>query len=85
MRRDSGARVEPTSASVNTHPANGTLLTPEEVALRWRVNVGQVQRLARQGKVPAVKVGRYLRFRLDQVEAWEQGGGAEDHGGEADA
>jgi len=53
-----------------------SLLTPAEVAARWQVTVGQVQRLARDGRMPCVRVGRYLRFTLAQVEAWERGGGA---------
>lgn len=79
----------PEVASREQHPAPGALafealLTPADVAARWQVTVGQVQRLARQGNVPHVRVGRYLRFRADQVEAWERGGGA-DEDGQADA
>lgn len=47
------------------------LLTAEQLAERWQVPVGHVYRLVRAGEVPVVKLGRYYRFRLDQIEAWE--------------
>ena len=48
------------------------LLTPEELAERWQVKVTFVYYLAREGKIPSVKLGRYRRFRLDLIEAWER-------------
>lgn len=51
------------------------LLTPDDLAQRWSVGRAQVYRLTREGKLPAVCVGRYYRYRLEAVEAWEQNGG----------
>jgi excisionase family DNA binding protein len=48
-----------------------TLLTADELAERWRVSKAQVYRLARDGRVPTVAIGRYYRFRLASIEAWE--------------
>ena len=47
------------------------LLTAEEVATRWQISTAQVYRLARDGQVPCVTLGRYKRFRLESLEAWE--------------
>jgi excisionase family DNA binding protein len=47
------------------------LLTAVQLAERWQVPPSQVYRLARDGRVPVVSVGRYYRFRLDAIERWE--------------
>jgi excisionase family DNA binding protein len=49
------------------------LLTADELAERWQVERSQVYRLAREGRIPAVRIGRYLRFRLDLIEEFEAG------------
>lgn len=54
-----------------------TLLTAEQVAERWQVPTGHVYRLAREGKLPTVQLGRYRRWRLDAIEQFETGGGCE--------
>jgi excisionase family DNA binding protein len=36
-----------------------------------------VYRLTREGAIPAVKLGRYYRYRLDAIERFELGGVAE--------
>jgi hypothetical protein len=36
-----------------------SLLTAEQVAARWQVSTAHVYRLARDGKVPTVAIGRY--------------------------
>jgi excisionase family DNA binding protein len=51
--------------------ANTRLLTAEELAGRWTVSKAHVYRLAREGGLPVVKIGRYYRSRLSTVEAWE--------------
>jgi excisionase family DNA binding protein len=48
------------------------LLTADDLAARWRVNRAHVYRLAREGRIPVVLIGRYQRFRLASIEAWEQ-------------
>jgi excisionase family DNA binding protein len=47
------------------------LLTAEELAERWQVAKAHVYRLAREGRIPTVAIGRYYRFRLSSIEAWE--------------
>jgi excisionase family DNA binding protein len=51
------------------------LLTAEQLAERWQVNRLHVYRLVREDRLPAVRIGRYVRFHLAVVEAWEQSGG----------
>ena len=49
------------------------LLTADELAARWQVPKSQVYRLTREGKIPTVKLGKYYRYRLDAIEAFETG------------
>ena len=48
------------------------LLTAEQLAERWQVPKSHVYRLTR-GRDPAVRLGRYYRYRLDEIEAFELG------------
>lgn len=52
------------------------LLTADEVGQRWQVPRSHVYRMAREGRVPVVKIGRYHRFSLAAIEQWETHGGA---------
>ena len=49
------------------------LLTADDLAERWQVPKSQVYALTRAGEIPTVKLGRYYRYRLDAIEAWETG------------
>ncbi len=51
------------------------LMTTEEVAGYLRVKLSTVYEWARNGKIPATKVGRLWRFRQEQIEAWVRNGG----------
>ena len=54
-------------------------LTPTEIAKMLRIHPLSVTRLARQGKLPALKVGGVWRFRRDEFERWlnRQGNGGQ--------
>lgn len=54
----------------------GRLLTADQLAERWQVPKSHVYRLTRDGAIPAVKLGRYYRYRLDAIERFEVGGQA---------
>jgi excisionase family DNA binding protein len=54
------------------------LLTADELAERWRVPKSHVYRLTRLGAIPVVRLGRYYRYRLDAIEAYERDGGQTD-------
>jgi predicted DNA-binding transcriptional regulator AlpA len=50
------------------------LLTAEELAERWQVPTGWIYAKCRTGELPKVPLpGKYIRFRLDVVEAFERG------------
>jgi excisionase family DNA binding protein len=74
------------STTANTPPAlavrdgrssdhTSKLLTAEQVAAKWQLPKSVVYRLTRDGQLPTVKIGRYYRYRLADVEQWEQNGG----------
>jgi predicted DNA-binding transcriptional regulator AlpA len=47
-------------------------LTAEALADRWAVPIQTLYNLRWKGQAPpAIKIGRGLRFRLEDVEAWE--------------
>lgn len=47
-------------------------LTPNEVAKILKLHPFTVTRLAREGKLPAFKVGGVWRIRKDEFERWIQ-------------
>lgn len=49
------------------------LLTAEQLAARWQVPKSHVYRLTREAKIPAVKLGKYYRYRVDAIESFELG------------
>jgi excisionase family DNA binding protein len=59
-------------ACEQANPNGGArLLTADELSERWQVSKAHVYRLARDGHVPVVRIGRYFRFRVASIEAWE--------------
>ena len=46
------------------------LMTVKEVADYLRVKPSTVYDWAKQGKIPAVKIGRLWRFGREEIEAW---------------
>lgn len=61
-----------TASTVNG--AGTRIMTAGELAERWQVTEGHVYALTRSGQIPCVKLGRYYRYRLDAIEAFELGG-----------
>jgi excisionase family DNA binding protein len=55
-----------------------TLLTADEVAERLRVTKCWIYSEVRAGRLPHVRLGRYVRFRAPAIDAWieqiERGG-----------
>jgi excisionase family DNA binding protein len=62
----------PTIDAATSARVVSVLLTPQEVAdlLRIPVRSLYVQRSAGRPTPPGVKIGRHLRYRLADVEAW---------------
>jgi excisionase family DNA binding protein len=46
------------------------LLTAEEAAEHLRIHVKTLQKLAREQRVPCVRMGKYWRFRLSALDHW---------------
>jgi len=49
------------------------LIRPAEVAEYLSVSIFHVYRMAREGELPHVKIGRAVRFRLSEITAWVEG------------
>ena len=47
-----------------------SLLTAKDVACRLNIDIKKVQRLARTGVLPCIKVGAVYRFRQEVLEDW---------------
>jgi excisionase family DNA binding protein len=54
------------------------LLTADQVAERWQIPKSTVYDLAHRGCVPSVRLGRHVRFRRKDLEAFEERGGTTD-------
>ncbi len=52
-----------------------TLLRVPEVARRLGLTTDRIYELAREGTLPAVRIGRQLRFDPARLQAWIDGGG----------
>lgn len=46
------------------------LVTAKRVAEHLSMAEGTIRNMAYKGKIPCVKLGRLLRFRLSEVDAW---------------
>jgi excisionase family DNA binding protein len=46
------------------------LLTSEKAAHHLRMHVKTLQRLAREARIPCVRLGKYWRFRLTSLDHW---------------
>ena len=63
-------------SAVDHHQSEAArLLTASDLADRWVIPTSHVYRLAREGRLPVVRLGRYRRFRLADVERFEADGG----------
>lgn len=50
------------------------ILTAEQLAERWQVKVQWVYAKTRSGEIPRIPLpGRYHRYRIDVIEAFERG------------
>jgi excisionase family DNA binding protein len=46
------------------------LLTAQEAADLLGIHHQTIRRLARQGRVPAIRLGKYWMFRASELDAW---------------
>jgi excisionase family DNA binding protein len=55
---------------IQTDRNNFALLTVREVAEYLRVSRAKVYRLAREGSLPVLRIGKAWRFRKDLLDEW---------------
>jgi excisionase family DNA binding protein len=48
----------------------GNLLTPDQLALRLGIARKTVIVWAREGRVPSIRVGRFVRFDPAEIDRW---------------
>ena len=46
------------------------LLTSKEVALILKIHPKVLERMAKAGEIPALKVGKFWRYRSSDLESW---------------
>ena len=46
------------------------IMTVEQVAKHLRLHIGTIRQLARDGEIPAFKVGKLWRFKKELLEQW---------------
>ncbi len=46
------------------------LLTLQEIAKRLQISETTLYKLARNGKIPAIKVGNQWRFKMEDIDSW---------------
>ena len=54
------------------------LLTAEDLADRWQVKPTSIYQWTREGRIPAVRMGRLYRYRIEAVLEFEAAGGMDD-------
>jgi excisionase family DNA binding protein len=58
------------SAAFPIAPSFESLFTPAEAAAYLRVHAKTAIRLAREGEIPALRLGKHWRFRRSDLAAW---------------
>ena len=56
------------------------LLNSHEAARLLCIHPKTLQQMARRGKIPAIRVGKYWRFRTSALDTWIKGAVNSDHG-----
>ena len=56
--------------ALENKPADTTVLTVHDVAVYLRLSEAKVYRMAREGRVPAFRLGKSWRFRRDMIDEW---------------
>lgn len=63
-----------------TAAAASAIMTVKEVAEYLRMSEAKVYRLAREGALPVVRIGKSWRFRKDLLETWLEQASTPDEG-----
>ena len=69
---------------MTNQPLLTPLLTTEEIANWLKVKPNTVRAMARAGRIPFIRFGRFLRFEADSVSRWlESAKGGQDGASDA--
>ncbi len=49
---------------------NGGIMTVHDIAMYLRLSEAKVYKLAKDGQLPAIRVGKSWRFRKDLIDEW---------------
>jgi excisionase family DNA binding protein len=49
---------------------NGSIMTVHDIAAYLRLSEAKVYKLAKEGHLPALRVGKSWRFRKDLIDEW---------------
>lgn len=58
-----------------TIAVSGNLMTVDEVAKRLQMDRNYIYTLAKRGRIPSMKIGKYRRFVPAQIDTWMNSGG----------
>jgi len=58
----------------------GDVLTIQEISIYLKVPISTLYKLAREGKIPANKIGRHWRFHKQSIDRWLAGERIAGHG-----
>ncbi len=50
--------------------SNGCIMTVHDIAMYLRLSEAKVYKLAKDGQLPALRVGKSWRFRKDLIDEW---------------
>jgi excisionase family DNA binding protein len=70
LQRDDASPPEDRDPGCSSHPDEWRLLTVDEVAERLQVPRTWVYKRAAAGKIPCLKIGRYVRFNSAELHRW---------------
>ncbi len=54
----------------STMEPDGSIMTVHDIAMYLRLSEAKVYKLAKEGQLPALRVGKSWRFRKDLIDEW---------------
>ena len=69
------------SKSKNVTNMNDEIMTIKDLSLYLKINEKTIYKLAKQGKLPGVKIGGMWRFKKEAIDNWIMNAGKQINGG----
>lgn len=73
-RKLKGEHMAPVAAVAEPHRIESVMMSVEELAERWRVDVRTIRKAIARREVIAIRVGRTIRIARSHIEKLEQFG-----------